>query len=481
MKIQVLLANTIGFLALLVATDAAFCQQQNFANQANTRVATTQPNRAYSHLNSWSAAQTRNTGCDCGRVHSVTRSPVGSGSRESGNRANGCIDCGQQITGYRTPVYNASVRNAPVQDAPLPAPVKKNPVQNAPVQNAPVQNAPVQNAPVQNTPLIQNAPAYPGYVAPACDKPVCESTDCGIAGYYGPSRYWYFNYENVIVQPYFTRNAAYFSNDPNNNNANGEGYLEVPFDWGYTYSPRIELGSMSECGGLGARIRYWHFDGDESLTANDPNGDIFVGFAEDDISDDIGVYDVDDALFTHSLQMDVLDAELAIQQRFWTFSGGLRWARMEQTYYGTELNVANPDRFESGHSFEGTGLTVAAEFLKPFSRSFSMFAKARTSFLYGQSGFFARNPDETSYLVNVNGNDLLSASELQIGVDWRRRMYSGHTLFVTFAIEGQYWNNGGTGAPTNNATFDEGNYQNAHPQDADFGFFGFNIGTGILF
>ena len=84
-------------------------------------------------------------------------------------------------------------------------------------------------------------------------------------------------------------------------------------------------------------------------------------------------------------------------------------------------------------------------------------------------------------LLNTNSHDLLAVGELQIGVDWRRSLPSGNIFFVTLAVEAQYWINAGTGAPFNNAPFDEGNYQNARPQDDDMGFLGGNVGLGLLF
>ncbi len=101
--------------------------------------------------------------------------------------------------------------------------------------------------------------------------------------------------------------------------------------------------------------------------------------------------------------------------------------------------------------------------------------------LFGQSGFRATNPDASVLIRNVNDEDLLGVAEMQLGVDWRRCIGSGRTVFATAALEAQYWINAGTGAPMNNAPFDEGNYQNALPQDADLGFFGGSFGLGLLF
>ncbi len=307
----------------------------------------------------------------------------------------------------------------------------------------------------------------------------CCGSGCGCGGGYGGGSYGdglYVLYESVIVQPFFTRNAAYYLVDPLPLN---DGYREVPFSWDFSYSPRIEFGALVE-GGVGARARYWYFDDDTSLTANDPNGDIFSYFAEDSIGDDIGLDNATDAIFTHSLRMHVLDLEAVAQRSNVIYSGGLRYAQMKQLYTGTET-APGSDAFSSGHDFEGWGLTVAAELRKRVHGGISVFAKVRSSFIFGTSDFFAAPENNGSRLENYNNDDLISAGEMQIGLDGRTNLASGSTVFFTLAAEAQYWNNAGTGGPTNNAPFDEGNYQNAQPQDADLGFFGVTTGAGILF
>jgi len=293
--------------------------------------------------------------------------------------------------------------------------------------------------------------------------------NCGSGGGF------YVYYENVIVQPFFTRNTAYVLDDPPPLN---DGYQEVPFDWDFSYSPRVEFGAIID-GGLGARVRYWYFDDDTSLAANDVNGDIFAAFGDDSINF-IGIDGATSALFTHSLRMHVVDMEAVVQKSNWICSGGLRYAQMKQLYTGSESNPGS-DTFSSGHQFEGWGLTVAAEARGPSCGGLSVFAKVRGSFIYGTSDFFATNGDNDALLANLNNDDLISSGEIQLGVDWRSNLASGASLLFTLAAEGQYWNNVGTGGPANNAPFDEGNYQNARPQDADLGFFGVTVGTGLMF
>lgn len=283
---------------------------------------------------------------------------------------------------------------------------------------------------------------------------------------------FYAVYENVIVQPFFTRNNAYYLENP----PGTDGQVSVPFDWDYSYSPRIELGRVSDCGDLGFRARYWHFDDEANLLANDPNGDISAYFQEDS-ADDIGFEGATDAFFQHSLKMDVVDIEAAFRQCAWTYSAGVRYARMDQRYFATDFN----DIMIAEHNFDGWGVTAAAEFIKPWRGGLSFFGKARGSLLYGQSGFVAYNPNNDGLTADINSEDVLAVGELQVGIDWRRCLASGRIAFLTLALESQYWASAGAGGPGNNAVFDEGNYHNSRPQDANLGFFGVNIGLGLLF
>jgi len=308
-----------------------------------------------------------------------------------------------------------------------------------------------------------------------CGCCVDSCCGCGSGGGFGGRGGIYVLYENVIVQPFFTRSTAYYLEDPPPLN---DGYQEVPFEWDFSYSPRVELGALFD-GGLGARVRYWYFEGDEGLAANDANGDIFASFGDDSISF-IGIDGATAAFFTHSLKMNVVDMEAVVQKSNWICSGGLRYAQMEQLYTGVET-APGSDTFRSGHDFEGWGLTVATEVRGPSYGGISVFAKVRGSYIYGTSDFFATNGDNDALLADVNNDDLISVGEIQLGVDWQTYFSSGASAFISLAAEGQYWNNAGTGGPANNAPYDEGNYQNARPQDADLGFFGVTVGAGVMF
>jgi len=303
--------------------------------------------------------------------------------------------------------------------------------------------------------------AHKGDVYESCCDP------CASGGFYAL-------YENVFVQPYFTRDAAVYVEDRIPNTS--DSFEEIPFDWDLSYSPRFELGYLNPCG-LGARARYWYFD-DHAVFATDFQGEsIVVGYGDDAfVAIDNGGADI--FVAQHALKLDVLDFEALVQRGAFTFAAGLRYVQMEQLYEA--VDVDNDDRITFGHDFEGVGLTMAAEGMTP-SRwcGISFFAKARASFVYGESTSFATDNDPPiDLIVRENNGDLIAIGEMQIGLDWRRCVGNG-ILFVTAAVETQYWVNAGTAAP-GLVDDDDPSYHDESAQAADMGFLGGVIGIGFL-
>ncbi|MFZ0565882.1 MAG: Lpg1974 family pore-forming outer membrane protein [Chlamydiales bacterium] len=308
--------------------------------------------------------------------------------------------------------------------------------------------------------------AYPG----SC----CGSNGCNMCE---PSCFdgIYAIYENVILKPYFSRNFAYYLEEP----SGVGGQKAVMFDWCYQYSPRIEIGWIVDCG-MGGRVRYWRFHNDNSLTASNDDGEIAVFYGEDSITPDIGFSGAERAKFCHRLELDVVDFELIFERCYWTYSTGGRYVDLEQHYKAQELEP-NDDSFTAKHRFEGGGITTAVEYFRPIWCGFSFFTKARGSLLYGDSNFRATVPSGESAITSSNDTDVIAVGELQLGLDWRTSICNVCT-FLRFAIETQYWIGGGSaGGPGDNAVYDEGNYQNSLAQDANLGFFGFNIAIGFAF
>lgn len=297
----------------------------------------------------------------------------------------------------------------------------------------------------------------------SCDYDCCSS--------------WYAVFENVIVKPHFSRNNAYFLDSP----PGISGQKAKQFDWDYCYSPRFELGWNGNCG-YGARVRYWFFDDETTEHAKDANGNIASFFAEDSSPNDIGFDGSTEARFKHGLELNVLDLEATFERCNWVFSIGARYATIDQHYKGENLSGAE-EVMKSDHDFDGWGLTASAEFMQPIKCGFSIFTKGRGSLLYGDSKWKAYNDDPAAddYLSSKNKNDLQAIGELQVGIDWRKCFCGDKIGFIRIAAEAQYWANGGAAGPGDNAVYDEGNYQNTHPQDSVLGLIGVNIAIGAEF
>lgn len=174
-----------------------------------------------------------------------------------------------------------------------------------------------------------------------------------------------------------------------------------------------------------------------------------------------------------------MDVEFLFGFCNFTYSAGGRYVNLDQCYKATEL-APGSDSFTAKHDFNGGGLTTAIQYSRPVWCGFSLFTKARGSFLFGDSSFRASVPSGESAIRSSNDTDVIAVGEFQLGVDWRTSICNVCT-FVRFAIETQYWIGAGSAGPGDNAVYDEGNYQNCRPEDANLGFFGFNIALGFAF
>ncbi len=297
----------------------------------------------------------------------------------------------------------------------------------------------------------------------------CYEDDCCFSGY--------VTYENVVVTPHFTRNNAYFLENPNS----VDGQRAVEFCWDMCYTPRIEVGVDGYCG-VGLRGRYWRFDHKSSINATSANSEIATWFA-DDSSNEIGFDDSDEAYFSHDMRLNVGDIELTFTDCGCcntTFFVGFRFASVKHDYHAEDIDGGSAI-VNSKQSFSGWGVTTGFDYLHPLACSFSVYAKARASLLYGDGDWFATNQDEDARISSSNCNDLIPVGELGFGLDWRRCFCDAYVGFVRIGVETQYWGSAGSAGPGCNAVYDEGNYQNSNPTDSSLGFVGLNIALGMEF
>lgn len=316
---------------------------------------------------------------------------------------------------------------------------------------------------------VAEAPSVPMAPPAAADT----STDDG--GFYA-------QYDNVIVTPYFSQNTSQVLNGPGANTVQPR-----EFNWDLEYSPRFEVGNVDACSGTGWRARYWHFEHSETdrftTAAGGPQA-----WISPDVSTGIGIFaqNGSTAQAQHSLRMSVADLEMLKRdisaEGGFTASVGLRYARIDQWNRG-RVNAPGGALLANNslhHDFEGIGPTIFAEYLKRFDCSYwGAFINARGALLYGESNYRydARNAAGAiaARSRNINDQDLMSVVEMQIGADYRRPTASCHEIFLRVALEAQYWANAGS------ASIDMiGNGgASGNAQDADLGFLGVTVSTGL--
>ena len=309
------------------------------------------------------------------------------------------------------------------------------------------------------------------------------------------------------VRPHWESNPA-FAASYYGGNGGGERFVTQlsEFNGDYELAPRMWLGFVTGSG-LGARTRYWRFDGDirEELVNEAPTdgGPITVGTGPTQVVsvEPLGVGPVisfgfegtDSLVFTSGLTLDVLDLEATQEVSSFGCSllltGGLRYAHMRQSYnaflshehgadggggagvggiiggiFGPGVTGIDDDPSEtllSRHNFQGAGPTVSLEVRRSVAGTgLALFAGARGAVLFGHgrhSAYFVRNfeeyPDggcgqvDISVEAHSERHDWLPVTEFEIGTEWSKELGSGR-LFVRTALVSQKWYNAGNSSDT---------------------------------
>ena len=294
----------------------------------------------------------------------------------------------------------------------------------------------------------------------------CEPQCCSNYGFYAA-------YENVVVAPLFSRNVAWVEQI-----GNSDELFQESFNWDLKYSPRVELGYVACCG-WGMRARYWQFDhsATERQLADQPIR-IHPIADEPNIAVRVGAGDIAEAI--HILELHVIDLEALYKSSscggYLLGSVGVRYVRMDQTLVGNEFD--GPDGPSATgileeflllhHSFEGAGPTFAAEGLHRIGGSrLGVYLKLRGSILFGESdldGIHPNGPDS----LQADDITLVPVGEIGMGFD-----YTMGSFFARIGLEAQYWVNAGS------ANTQLGGNSHNDPRDADMGFVGLNVATGV--
>jgi hypothetical protein len=296
----------------------------------------------------------------------------------------------------------------------------------------------------------------------------------------------------------------------------------MDFDHKYEVAPIVWLGYVSDSG-LGARVRWWHYDESNSLSAVNPqvgpvpppvNGILTFNSLAISSASVLGLGPVtsfgsvdgpEQVLAANKIRLNVWDFEATqeLHSGCWTFgvSAGLRYAMLSQRYAATRLGFtgvpplagqdgdgddvifADSNSLLANHSFNGAGPTASLDIRRPIGgRGLALYGTARGSILFGRNKQSAislttfragetvdlaedENIDTATGLsMAANHDQVMPVAEVEAGAEWSRQM--GRVVpLVRVGIVAQSW-------------FDAGS---ATSLTGDLGFFGLTFGAGLSF
>jgi hypothetical protein len=315
--------------------------------------------------------------------------------------------------------------------------------------------------------------AHPGCASGDCDRGGGAFAELGFA----------------ILKPYWSHHPAFVERSFLGGASTAE---QTDFQFDGQFVPSIRLGWIGEGGG-GVRLGWWGFgnSADAGPSAIDP------GLAGETLSAAPGGVILQTApgesmSAAATLHMDVWDLEFIqeIEHSCWSFlfSGGFRYAYLNQTYSAAAIDAAGArtQTLTSKHAFTGYGMTLAAEVERRLGGGgLAAYSNVRGSFLYG-------NAFQDSLAISLAGDDVIFAEdahtrndrfmpvgELEMGLALTRNMRRGEG-FLKLGVVGQVWHEAGNSSRSTNAD-SLGGLRGGAQDDPNLGLFGVVLRMGLNF
>lgn len=286
----------------------------------------------------------------------------------------------------------------------------------------------------------------------------------------------YAGAEALFLRPYFSNNSALFL--AGDTSANRGFVQNIDFSYDHAFSPRFTVGIEGD-GGVGARIRWFHLEQSADPIQRRVVNNGFPEFIASEFvvgDDDISIENAGQRMEALTdMKLDIWDFEVTQTGQLGcinlVFSGGGRYAFMEQTY-----NVFAPgDSFLlSRTTFTGAGPTVSLEGTRRLGDSFvSLYGGSRGSLLFGRSrSSSVIDNDDGTFLGDHKWFDVRGILELELGLQWSRD-YESVGLFVRPGVVGQLYLGGGNARNSSNVL--------GTPTGDNFGLFGYMLTVGAEF
>lgn len=331
------------------------------------------------------------------------------------------------------------------------------------------------------TPLA--APSYGACGPQGCGDGCCSDTGCSIPRDPPQLGHGQFIGEigaNILV-PYPSQRLAYTTT------ANGQTSSN-DFPHEADASPFVSLGYLCH-NGWGVRADYWYLTGSEHQTTG--NGSLGTTIANPvgtnyqftspspTLAAGIGA---DGYNFAQRLTINVADLEGLKEVQFldttFLFGAGARYARISQSYTGTQNNPGGANGVvtvtqdlqtaNSSSVFDGWGPTVSLEVIHAIPRScFSVYGNVRGSFLWGDDTFnqSLHNQNNTIAVAGVaapidttSANSTLihreaSIGEAEVGVQYGGRCGPCYVFVRAGASFQRWWDVGSSITPNGSLSF----------------------------
>jgi len=235
----------------------------------------------------------------------------------------------------------------------------------------------------------------------------------------------------------------------------------VPFEYDYEATPRAWVGFKSSKG-MGLRGTYWIFDADGRTSANTADGINIYGAHAVTVIFPANIFAInpgEQLVNSDSLKTQIVNLYGTYDSNVGGFEMsagvGLRYARLEQTLNSVVLDPTGaPIRQLSWQrQYDGLGPALTVDAKRRLGCSpFSFFAQGGGSFLFGtktinRTVLGDQSPQPAApFLLLDRADEVVGIGEAGFGVEWSRRLFTGHNLRVRGLYEGQLWAE--AGAPT---------------------------------
>lgn len=272
--------------------------------------------------------------------------------------------------------------------------------------------------------------------------------------------------EALWMEPHFLGSTALTQ-------TTGTSIVAVPFDFGFSFSPRFTAGFESEMG-PGLEFKYWNFNG-ESDTSSFTSDGVTTG--------QTSLYLLGPERWTR-ISADAAGESLSVEHELEAQSFNIAFFKEVEfkvsringelgLHYATLSHLLRASVSDAGgglvgellgaSEFEGFGPMVSIEYFRPIGHTkLEMLGGLQVSLLFGERDQLVQNTATLDF-NRFSADELLSGLTGQLGVQYMHHLTEHRTIFARTALEAQHWIGGGT----------------ATDPVSDFGIYGLTFGVGV--